>query len=166
MQRLIGFLALFVVLAMNQMAWAGEFDALIAPVNGKVGTFGVDARVDDRVGPVKTGCHGGVYSGNITLSNPRIIQASGSLAPPPSGDGKFSVQAQADFSGLHVEENFGGACVNNGTHRNNVNGVVTFTLGRNGHLAKTEGTLSIPPLPPYADQGVRAALAAAYPGVF
>lgn len=98
---------------------------LSSKINGQTVSFSKDDRTK-----VVVGCHGATYTLSVTLSNPLVLKTEGSLE-----DG-FTVQAKANYNGLHVKDKWKIPCVQDGTDKKPLSGTVMFTITRPSAFAQ------------------------------
>lgn len=130
------------VLMLSNMVFADAIqDKFQSVLNSKINGQTIDFKTDDRktlfdlrtfIGPgPKTGCTGYTYTLSITLSNPVVLKTEGSL------DDSFTVQAKANYNGLHVADKWKRPCVQDGTDKIPLSGSVIFTISRPNVFAQS-----------------------------
>jgi hypothetical protein len=118
------------VLMLSNMVFADaiqdKFQSVLnSKINGQTASFSKDDRIR-----VLLGCERYTYTLSATLSNPVVLKTEGSLE-----DG-FTVQAKANYNGLHVADRWEVPCVQKGTDKKSLSGTVTFTITRPSAFAQ------------------------------
>lgn len=119
------------VLMLSNMALADAIqDKFQSVLSSKINGQTVSFSKDDRTRLFPLGCEGATYTLSVTLSNPVVLKTEGSLE-----DG-FTVQAKANYNGLHVKDKWKIPCVQDGTDKKPLSGTVTFTITRPSAFAQ------------------------------